>query len=158
MYRVSMSDPASTPAIVRARVSASSMDTALRHVAELLAATFGGGLAADEIARGLLQREVVSPTNVGSGIAITHFIDPKIRSAGVVAITIESPIPWGSGAEPVDIVFGLSGTPSEPWRHVRSLAHLARLSGIPGFAQRLRSAADDASLERVFAEEAARHE
>lgn len=130
---------------------------ALSEVASLLAGRPGIEATPTEIATGLANREAVSPTNIGSGIAITHFIDPKIAVAEVVVITLDSPITWGGRSEPVDIVFGLSGTPGEPWRHVRSLAHLARLSGIPGFADRLRSASDDSSLQRIFAEEAARH-
>jgi mannitol/fructose-specific phosphotransferase system IIA component (Ntr-type) len=130
---------------------------AISQVAELLAAQPGMDVTAAEIAIGLTNREAVSPTNIGSGIAIPHFIDYKIKSAEIVAMTLSSPITWGRGMDPVDVVFGLSGTPGEPWRHVRSLAHLARLSGIPGFADRLRSATDDESLRRVFAEEAARH-
>jgi mannitol/fructose-specific phosphotransferase system IIA component (Ntr-type) len=152
-----MAIPASDPARARAQVAVDDVGGALSQVAELLAAQPGLEVTATEIATGLAIREAVSPTNIGSGIAIPHFIDPKIKSAEVVVVTLSSPITWGRRTDPVDVVFGLSGTPSEPWRHVRSLAHLARLSGIPGFADRLRSATDDESLRRVFAEEAARH-
>lgn len=157
MYRVSMSGQVASPSRVRAQVRAHDAGTALAHVAELLATAAGEDLTAGEIARGLAEREAVAPTNIGSGIAIPHFIDPRVNSACMVSITLERPIHWGSGQEPVDILFGLSGMPSEPWRHVRSLAHLARLAAIPGFADRLRSAHDDDSLLRIFAEEAALH-
>lgn len=130
---------------------------ALEQVAELLAAASGNEPPAVEVVRGLIAREAITATNIGSGIAVPHFIDHRLRNAHLVLITLNSPIMWGSGSEPVDIVFGLSGTPAEPWRHVRSLAHLARLAAIPGFAERLRSAVDDESLQRVVAEEAAIH-
>jgi PTS system nitrogen regulatory IIA component len=138
-------------------VAVDDLGGALHQVAELLAARPGTQVTAAEIATGLANREAVSSTNIGSGIAIPHFIDHKIGTAEIVVLTLSSPITWGGRSEPVDVVFGLSGTPSEPWRHVRSLAHLARLSAIPGFADRLRSAVDDESLRRTFAEEAARH-
>lgn len=157
MYRVSMSGQISSPSRVRAQVSAQDVDAALAEIAELLSATSVSGLAPSDFLHGLAQREAITPTNIGSGIAIPHFIDHRVRSADVVAITLSSPINWGAGMEPVDIVFGLSGTPTEPWRHVRSLAHLARLAAIPGFADRLRGAPDDHALGRIFAEEAARH-
>ena len=157
MYRVSMSGQIASPTRVRAQVRAPDVGAALAQVAELLAAEADDGVSSAEIARGLADREAVTPTNIGSGIAIPHFIDHRLRNAQTVAITLCSPITWGVGREPVDIVFGLSGTPSEPWRHVRSLAHLARLAAIPGFADRLRSALDDASLLRIIAEEAALH-
>lgn len=157
MYRVSMSGQVTSPSRVRAQVRAPDVGAALAQVAELLAAASGDELPAVEIARGLAEREAVTATNIGSGIAVPHFIDHRLRNARLVLITLSSPITWGSGSEPVDIVFGLSGTPAEPWRHVRSLARLARLAAIPGFAERLRSAVDDESLQRVIAEEAAVH-
>lgn len=157
MYRVSMSGEVASPSRVRAQVRAPDIDAALMQIAELLSATSSSELAPLDFLQGLKQRETITPTNIGSGIAIPHFIDHRLRSAVVVAITLYSPIKWGSGTEPVDIVFGLSGTPTEPWRHVRSLAHLARLAAIPGVADRLRSAPDDDALERIFAEETARH-
>lgn len=157
MYRVSMSGSPTTPAVVRARVRAEGAHAVLQQVAELLSLSPGQGLGVEEIALGLAQRETIASTNIGSGIAIPHFIDNRVGSAAIVALTLQSPIKWGSGPDLVDIVFGLSGTPAEPWRHVRSLAHLARLAGIPGFADRLRGAPDDEALHRAFAEEAARH-
>jgi mannitol/fructose-specific phosphotransferase system IIA component (Ntr-type) len=152
-----MSGQVASPSRVRARFSARDVDAALAEIAELLSATSASGLAPSEFLHGLTQREAITPTNIGSGIAMPHFIDHRLRSADVVAITLSSPIKWGPAIEPVDIVFGLSGTPTEPWRHIRSLAHLARLAAIPGFADRLRTATDDDALGRIFAEEAARH-
>lgn len=158
MYRVPMSDVPPAPMMVRARVSAADVAAALRQISELLATVPGTTTTAEDIAKGLLARESVAPTNIGSGIAMPHFIDHRMTSASMVLITLSSPITWGSVAEPVDIAFGLTGTPSEPWRHVRSLARLARICAIPGFADRLRGAADDESLRRAFAAEAGRHE
>jgi PTS system nitrogen regulatory IIA component len=152
-----MTGPPSSPAVIRARVRADSVDDALRHIADLLALEAGGQLSAHDVLKGLIQREAVASTNIGSGVAMPHFIDNKVSAASVVAITLESPIKWGSIIAPVDIVFGLSGTPAEPWRHVRSLAHLARLALVPGVADRIRGAVDDEALRRVFAEEDGRH-
>lgn len=157
MYRVPMNDVPSAPVMVRARVSAADVAAALGQIAELLGAVPGTTTSSEDIAKGLLARETVALTNIGSGIAMPHFIDYRMTSASIVLITLSSPITWGSGAEPVDIAFGLTGTPAEPWRHVRSLARLARICAIPGFAERLRGAADDETLRRVFAEEANRH-
>jgi mannitol/fructose-specific phosphotransferase system IIA component (Ntr-type) len=157
MYRVDMTGPPSEPDLVRAHAHAVDEDGALRHVAHMLASASVQGMVERDIHVGLRAREAVASTNIGSGIAIPHFIDIKVTEARVVVITLESPIKWGPHEEPVDIVFGLSGTPQEPWRHVRSLAHLARLASLPGFAARLRDARDDAALRRVFAEEATRH-
>jgi mannitol/fructose-specific phosphotransferase system IIA component (Ntr-type) len=157
MYRVAMSNPALAPELVRARVAEGSVDAVLKSVAALLAGSPGMSASEEEIMAGLTRRESLACTNIGQGVAIPHFIDHKISRPAVVALTLESPITWGADKEPVDIVFGLTGTPSEPWRHVRALAHLARICAIPGFADRLRSARDDGSLQRAFAEEASRH-
>lgn len=157
MYRVPMNDVPTAPAMVRARVSTADVAAALRQLAELLAAVPGTTTSAADIAAGLLARETIAPTNIGSGIAMPHFIDYRMTSASIVLITLDCPITWGSNSEPVDIAFGLTGTPAEPWRHVRSLARLARICAIPGFSERLRGAADDESLRRVFAEESGRH-
>lgn len=157
MYRVPVSAHASALSAARARVHAVEVNSALQVVAELLAGPGSDELNASDVERGLRARESVSPTNVGSGIAMPHFIDTKVRLGRIVAVTLVSPISWGTGRDPVDIVFGLSGTPAEPWRHVRSLAHLARVSSGPGFADLLRTASDDGTLMRLFTEEATRH-
>ena len=157
MYRVPMSGPASELDAVRARLHADEASAVLTQIAELLADGSSDGLAPDEICRGLAAREAVASTNIGSGIALPHFIDHNVRSPRLVAITLVSPIRWGSSPDGVDLVFGLSGTPAEPWRHVRSLARLARISSVPGFADLLRGAPDDGTLRRLFAEEAMRH-
>ncbi|MGA1354903.1 MAG: hypothetical protein ACO32I_09045, partial [Candidatus Limnocylindrus sp.] len=72
-----MAIPASDPARARAQVAVDDVGGALSQVAELLAAQPGLEVTATEIATGLAIREAVSPTNIGSGIAIPHFIDPK---------------------------------------------------------------------------------
>lgn len=157
MYRVDMTGPPSEPDLVRAHVHADDEDGALHCVAQMLASASIRGVLEHDVHLGLRAREAVASTNIGSGVAMPHFIDIKVTEARLVAITLKCPITWGSHPDPVDIVFGLSGTPQEPWRHVRSLAHLARLASLPGFADRLRHARDDAALRRVFAEEATRH-
>lgn len=157
MYRVLMNGPLAQPDLARARVPAQDVDSTLRQIAELLSSQTVDGVSVTDVHAGLRTRENVSSTNIGSGIAMPHFIDTNVRSTRVVVLTLERPINWGSDSDPVDIVFGLSGAPQEPWRHVRCLAHLARLSLLPGFAERLRDAQDDNALRRVFAEEYGRH-
>ena len=141
----------------RARLGADGIQAVLQAVADAIVPLPGPVVGAEVILKGLQQRENLAPTNIGLGVSIPHFIDPLITSPVLVVMTLSSPITWGTGMDPVDIVFGLTGTPAEPWRHVRSLAHIARLAGLPEFRDRLRSARDDASLARIFLEESSRH-
>lgn len=51
----------------------------------------------------MIQRENVSPTNLGKGVAIPHGSDDFVNESKIVIITLKEAIPWGKGN--VDTIF-----------------------------------------------------
>lgn len=56
----------------------------------------------------IIEREELSHTTIGNGLAIPHGIESDILKEGIVFMTLEKPILWGT--EQVDIVFLLAIT------------------------------------------------
>ena len=54
----------------------------------------------------LLQREKISPTELGKGVAIPHGLDKYVNENKVVIITLEDPIVWGHSE--VNVIFLLA--------------------------------------------------
>lgn len=101
----------------------------------------------------LNKRELINFTSTPEGVALPHAICDEIApsDSGVVILTLLRPILWGS--HQVQIVVGLLGSTSEPWRQVRNLARIARVCSQDNMRQQLIACADDAALLNFFDKE-----
>jgi PTS system nitrogen regulatory IIA component len=116
------------------------------------------GVNAHDVFNALLQRERLSSTSLGRGIAIPH-----VKLAGVSAITcifakLDRPIPFDShDGEPVDVLFFLLAPEDAGGDHLKALARISRLVRDPATLERLRGAKDAESLRVVLTAPLASH-
>lgn len=123
---------------------------------ELLAATAVRHLESvepAELLRLLLAREEQCPTVTPEGVAFPHALGPGISRTLVTVTTLDPAVPFDPSLPPASIVFGLFGSSSTPWEHVRLLARLARIAASPATRRRLREAADEAVMLEIMREE-----
>lgn len=108
-------------------------------------------VATHDIYTALLQRERLSSTGLGSGIAIPH-----VKLAGLTSIVclfarLSTPVAFESHDEqPVDLVFFLLAPEHAGGDHLKALARISRLVRDPATLEALRSAKDEAALTRVL--------
>lgn len=116
------------------------------------------GVSAHDIFTALIQRERLSSTSLGRGIAIPH-----VKLAGVPQITcvfarLAKPIPFEShDGEPVDLLFFLLAPEEAGGDHLKALARISRLVRDGKTLEELRAAKDVASLNRILTTTAASH-
>lgn len=86
------------------------------------------GAAKDEelIFASILEREVLSTTNVGRGVAIPHAKSTCIDNAAVIILRLQEPIEWEGDEEKVKIVFGILTSTETQNKHLTILSRLAR--------------------------------
>jgi nitrogen PTS system EIIA component len=122
---------------------------ALQALSELAGAATG--LNVHDIFTALLQRERLSSTSLGRGIAIPH-----IKIAGLKGITclfarLEKPLSFEShDGEPVDLLFFLLAPEHAGGDHLKALARISRLVRDPATLEHLRAAKDADGLRRVL--------
>jgi nitrogen PTS system EIIA component len=109
------------------------------------------GASAPDIYAALLQRERLSSTSLGRGIAIPH-----VKLAGVAGIIcifarLEQPIAFEShDGEPVDLLFFLLAPEGAGADHLKALARISRLVRDPATLEALRGAKDSESILSVL--------
>lgn len=109
------------------------------------------GLDVHDIFAALIQRERLSSTSLGRGIAIPH-----IKIAGLNAITclfarLTKPVSFDShDGEPVDLLFFLLAPEHAGGDHLKALARISRLVRDPATLEHLRAAGDVDDLRRVL--------
>ncbi|MGL4395956.1 MAG: PTS sugar transporter subunit IIA [Hyphomicrobium sp.] len=129
---------------------------ALQMLAERAASKTG--LPAHDIFNALIQRERLSSTGLGRGIAIPH-----VKLAGIDRIIcffakLAKPIPFEShDGEPVDIIFFLLAPADAGADHLKALARISRLVRDPQSYDRLRAAKDEKALYTVLTTPATSH-
>ncbi len=122
---------------------------ALQALAEKAGAATG--LDVHDIYSALLQRERLSSTSLGRGIAIPH-----IKIAGLKGITclfarLDKPVSFDShDGEPVDLLFFLLAPEHAGGDHLKALARISRLIRDPATLEHLRAAPDADGLRRVL--------
>jgi nitrogen PTS system EIIA component len=109
------------------------------------------GLNAHDIFNALLQRERLSSTSLGRGIAIPH-----VKLSGLPAITcifarLESPIAFEShDGDPVDLLFFLMAPDDAGGDHLKALARISRLVRDAATLEQLRTTQDVAGLHKTL--------
>jgi PTS system nitrogen regulatory IIA component len=109
------------------------------------------GVPAHEIFAALLQRERLSSTSLGRGIAIPHIKLPAIKGITCLFARLEQPVPFEShDGEPVDLLFFLLAPEQAGGDHLKALARISRLVRDPSTLEGLRSAKDISELRLVL--------
>lgn len=116
------------------------------------------GASAQEIYAALLQRERLSSTSLGRGIAIPHIKLPAIKRITCLFARLERPIPFEShDGEPVDLLFFLLAPEQAGGDHLKALARISRLVRDPATLEGLRTAEDIQGLRLVLTKPIASH-
>jgi nitrogen PTS system EIIA component len=109
------------------------------------------GVSAHDVFNALLQRERLSSTSLGRGIAIPHIKLANVKAITCVFARLEKPIAFDShDGEPVDLLFFLMAPEHAGGDHLKALARISRLVRDPATLEHLRSAKDADALRRVL--------
>jgi nitrogen PTS system EIIA component len=109
------------------------------------------GLGAHDIFAALLQRERLSSTGLGRGIAIPHIKISGLKGITCLFARLEKPVNFDSlDGEPVDLLFFLLAPDHAGGDHLKALARISRLIRDPAALDHLRAASDIDSLRRVL--------
>jgi PTS system nitrogen regulatory IIA component len=110
-------------------------------------------LSASAVFETLWEREKLSSTGVGHGIAIPHGRMQKLdRIVGVFAHLDEAVDYESIDEAPVDLVFALLTPADAGADHLKALARVSRLMRNAGFCEKLRAANDRAQLYALLIE------
>ena len=138
------------------RLNVDDKKQALLALAERGEAATGAGAA--DIYAALLQRERLSSTSLGRGIAIPHVKLPSVKAITCVFARLEHPIPFEShDGEPVDLLFFLMAPEDAGGDHLKALARISRLVRDPATLEGLRTAKDTEGLRRILTKPVASH-
>jgi nitrogen PTS system EIIA component len=152
---MNIEDMLATDAIIP-RLDADDKKQALQALAAKAEAATGAG--APDIYAALLQRERLSSTSLGRGIAIPHVKLPGVKAITCLFARLEHPIPFEShDGEPVDLLFFLLAPEDAGADHLKALARISRLVRDPAMLDGLRSAKDADGLRRVLIKPVASH-
>ncbi|MEM6546728.1 MAG: PTS sugar transporter subunit IIA [Pseudomonadota bacterium] len=111
------------------------------------------GITGRPVCEGLLERERLGSTAMGSGVAIPH-----ARCAGLdrivgIFIRLEKPVDFeAADGQGVDLVFALLAPEEAGADHLRALARVSRLMRNPGTLGKLRLTADKEALYALLTE------
>ncbi|MEZ5901095.1 MAG: PTS sugar transporter subunit IIA [Hyphomicrobium sp.] len=109
------------------------------------------GTSSHDIYGALLQRERLSSTGFGNGIAIPHVKLSGLNSIMCLFARLSSPVAYDSHDEqPVDLVFFLLAPEHAGGDHLKALARISRLVRDSSVLDALRAAKDEAALTRVL--------
>lgn len=137
------------PDAIIPRFEAEDKKQALRDLAEKAEGLTG--VAAGDIYAALLQRERLSSTSLGRGIAIPHVKLPGVKKITCLFARLARPIPFEShDGEPVDLLFFLLAPEHAGADHLKALARISRLVRDPATLDGLRTAKDVEGLRSVL--------
>ncbi len=140
------------PARVATDVRAADKADAIRAASGLLGPA-GGAADASMIERAMLERETLSSTGVGDGVAIPHALVDGAGRLRMAAMRLASPVDFGApDGRPVDLVFAIVGPRDGAGEHLRLLSKLARALHDPGFRAAARKAEDGSALAGLILE------
>ncbi len=140
-----------TPDTVLAAVKASGRKQALQEIGHRAADVYG--LSCGAVVDGLLSREKLGSTAMGSGVAIPHtrLLDLD-RIVGVFA-RFDKPIDFeAADGEGVDLMFALLAPEEAGADHLRALAKVSRVMRDPTVRAKLRSTTDAEQLYALITE------
>lgn len=116
------------------------------------------GASQHEVFNALLQRERLSSTSLGRGIAIPHVKLAGVSKIMCIFAKLERPIAFDShDGEPVDLLFFLLAPEDAGGDHLKALARISRLVRDTSTLERLRTAKDADALRLVLTAPVASH-
>ncbi|HUX11768.1 MAG TPA: glucosyl-3-phosphoglycerate synthase [Spirochaetia bacterium] len=108
-------------------------------------------VGAQELVTGLIDREHRMNTGLGQGVAIPHFVSPRLRALQLIIGRSAAGIDFGAvDQEPVRLVVMLLAPENQRDRYLNVLAAIARLLQEPGALARLAEAETPDSLLTVL--------
>jgi len=139
--------PDAVVANVRARNKKALLAELATHAAECLK------LNATILNDALWQREMLSSTGIGRGIAIPHARVPQLTSMFGLFGKLEQPIDFGAvDDKPVDLVFLLLAPEHAGADHLKALARVSRLMRDAPTLERLRGSRSRTAMYSVLTE------
>jgi PTS system nitrogen regulatory IIA component len=138
-----------SPGAIALGVSAANKKQALALVAELAARNFG--LRVTPLFDALMDREALSATGVGHGVAIPHAQTTGLDRIRGVFVRLRPAIDFGAVDDgPVDLVFALISPPDSGSDHLRALARVARSLRSNELRERLRQASSPDAVRALL--------
>jgi len=135
------------------RSGASSKRQALHVVAE--AAAQAMGMDENRVMDALLEREALSSTGLGSGVAVPHARIEGLTQVRAVFVRLDTPVAYGSVDDrPVDLLFALFAPPRDGAEHLRALAAVSRAMRSPELREKLRQARTLDAVHALFVKNA----
>ncbi len=109
------------------------------------------GLRADEITRGLLDRERLGSTGIGDGKAIPHAKFPDLAHIFLLFARSKEGVPFDAvDHRPVHAFFLLLAPDNSSSDYLKVLARVSRLLKHPGFMEKVLAAEDESQIERLI--------
>ncbi len=132
---------------------ASGKEEALKKMINTL---YQNGVLTDKAAftEDVLNRERVSSTGIGSGIAIPHGKSTHVKETAVAVARLVIPIKWEEDEdEPVKFIVLLAVNENDKGNtHVRLLSQMARKLASEEVCRRLTDAVDSEEIVKIFSE------
>lgn len=101
--------------------------------------------------RGVLEREDVTSTAIGDGVAIPHARTSALPRCRVAVGVLPNGIPWGaSDCRPVQLALLIAARESDHAEHLRVMASLAVRLRRSGLAERVRGMTDHNEIVRTI--------
>ncbi len=140
-----------SPQTVFQRVKVASKKKLIIEIAGFAAGATG--LDADKVFEALWQREKLTSTGVGHGVAIPHARMPKLEKLVGLFVHLDEAIDFEAiDSAPVDLVFALL-TPVEAGAdHLKALARISRLMRNAAVCEKLRAANDRSQIYALLTE------
>jgi len=138
-----------SPGAIALGVAAVDKRQALAVTAEIAARHFN--LKVTSLFEALMEREALSATGVGHGVAIPHAQMAGLDRVRGVFVRLRPPIDFGAvDDEPVDLLFTLISPPECGSDHLRALARVARSLRSSELRERLRQASTPDSVRALL--------
>ena len=116
------------------------------------------GLAPARVNEALIEREGLSPTGVGQGVALPHARLLGLDRVRGLFLRLERPLDFDAvDRQPVDLVFCLLAPASAGVEHLKALALVSRTLRDPALCSKLRANSDPATLHTILTESGPRN-
>ncbi len=97
--------------------------------------------------RGVLEREEVTTTAIGNGIAIPHARTPALQGCRLAVGILPQGVTWGaSDGRPIHLAMLIAACESNHAEHLRVMASLAVRLRRPGLAEHVRTLTDHSAI------------
>ncbi len=135
---------------IRTKIKTANKKQFLQEIANI--ASEHVGVSNMNIAKSLLQREILGPTGIGNGVAIPH-----VKIKGLTKIygffsSLERPIDFeAADKQPVDLIFTLLAPENNKGtEHLKALAMVSRVFSDKNIRSKLRSSENTESLFAIL--------